>query len=196
MFTHSEVIVSNAPAQPHSEVVCQQGRQSWDHTSFRKQIQALCGSQFPWVYSEQTKPPWTAKVKNWVFAVTRLSGSPNADIYQTRGSQRSFYWEYFPLNYDQRLPSHVFPEGCTDLEFESSASFSRHNFPKAGAAELNQKPFRWFMCLLCLWCCEILQPESLWGTGPCCWERVYSRKHFHFDSLPFSNVFLENFHQL
>lgn len=159
-------------------------------------VQALCGSQFPWVYSEQTKPPWTAKVKNWVFAVTRLSGSPNADIYQTRGSQRSFYWEYFPLNYDQRLPSHVFPEGCTDLEFESSASFSRHNFPKAGAAELNQKPFRWFMCLLCLWCCEILQPESLWGTGPCCWERVYSRKHFHFDSLPFSNVFLENFHQL
>lgn len=83
-------------------------------------------------------------------------------MYQSRGSQRSFYWEYFPLNYDQRLPSHIFPEGCTDLEFESSASFSRHNFPKAaGAVELNQKPFRWFMCLL---------PVMLWNP---CSLRVY-----------------------
>lgn len=73
-------------------------------------------------------------------------------MYQSRGYQRSLYWEYFPLNYDQRLLSHIFPEGCTGLEFTSSASFSRHNFPNAGVAELNQKPFRWFMCLYCLWC--------------------------------------------
>lgn len=39
--------------------------------------------------------------------------------------------DIFVLKSEQTLISHIFPEGCTDHRFESTAIFGRHRFPQA-----------------------------------------------------------------
>lgn len=114
-------------------------------------------------------------------------------MYQSRRAQSSFWCRCFPLKCDQRLTSQSFPERCTDHGFEGTASFRRHQFPKA-AVPIAVKPRALSGNLHVCSVCDVvksLQPaRRVYGEiCPCCWKLVHLQEAFSFWFIAFFQCF-------